>query len=403
MRTAATDRIRVGALTCAVILVLGVAAHAFVGWARHRGPGQPPAVNPTVVVVGLVAAALLTGWSLMGRARDRVTARIRAHHPERWVVLATADLPGGVDEGAGGGAGVDTDEAAWDDPGTAPAWQRACRSRLVPPLALAAAALLLLLGTGLMSRMASAELHDRGVRTPAQVTASGWTYTGLGHSPWVRVTHVEGGRTYASVVHGVDPQVVPVGTQLTVVVDPDDPETVGAVDDPAPSAVTQWWQNLLRLPLVVGLGWAGVAGARMLAWRSALRSGPWQPWRLVGDAPYGHGHAHGPGSGRGLDLGGGRGRDTVLELQDWTGEVSVVARSSGAGLPPPDDDVEVEGSDEGSDEVAVLPGPPGHPLLGRRLLVGTSAGVVEATLPRTVAEETRLRQRSSTATRNPLP
>lgn len=93
----------------------------------------------------------------------------------------------------------------------------------------------------------------------------------------------------------------------------------------------------------------------------------------------------------------------MLELQDWTGEVSVVARSSGAGLPPPDDDVEVEGSDEGSDEVAVLPGPPGHPLLGRRLLVGTSAGVVEATLPRTVAEETRLRQRSSTATRNPLP
>lgn len=402
MRTAATDRIRVGALTCAVILVLGVAAHAFVGWARHRGPGQPPAVNPTVVVVGLVVAALLAGWALLGRARDRVTERIRAHHPERRVVLATADLPGGVD-GADGAAGSEPVGVAWDDPETAPAWQRACRSRLAPPLALAATALLLLLGTGLMTRMASAELHDRGVRTPAQVTASGWTYTGLGHSPWVRVTHVEGGRTYASVVHGVDPQVVPVGTQLTVVVDPDDPETVGAVDDPAPSAVTQWWQNLLRLALVVGLGWAGVAGARMLAWRSALRSGPWQPWRLVGDAPYGHGHAHGPGSGRGLDLGGGRGRDTVLELQDWTGEVSVVARSSGAGLPPPDDDVEVKGSDEGSDEVAVLPGPPGHPLLGRRLLVGTSAGVVEATLPRTVAEETRLRQRSSTATRNPLP
>ena len=55
----------------------------------------------------------------------------------------------------------------------------------------------------------------------------------------MRVTHVEGGRTYASVVHGVDPQVVPVGTQLTVVVDPDDPETVGAVDGSTPSAATQ--------------------------------------------------------------------------------------------------------------------------------------------------------------------
>lgn len=372
MRTPATDRTRVAVLTCAVVLLVVVAAHAFVGWARHRGPGQPPAINPTVVVLGLVTASLLAGWALVGRARDRVTDRIRAHHPERRVVLETADLPSGTGAETGAEVAAGAGAAAWDDPLTAAAWRDACRRRLVPPLVLALAALVLLLVTGLMSRMASAELHDRGVRTPAQVTASGWTYTGLGHSPWVRVTHVEGGRTYASVVHGVDPQVVPVGTQLTVVVDPDDPETVGAVDDPAPSAITQWWQNLLRLALVVGLGWAGVAGARMLAWRSALRRGPWQPWRLLSAAP--------------------AGRGVVLALQDRAGDVPVVARSGGVpgvGVPGGGVPADLRGA-AGTDEVGVLPGPRHHLLLGRRLLLATPSGVIEAVLPRTVAEASRL-------------
>mgnify|MGYP000704609215 FL=1 len=78
---------------------------------------------------------------------------------------------------------------------------------------------------------------------------------------------------------------------------------------------------------------------------------------------------------------------SVLALQDRAGDVPVVARSGGVpGVGVPAD---LRGA-AGTDEVGVLPGPRHHLLLGRRLLLATSCGVVEAVLPRTVAEASRL-------------
>ncbi|WP_409484026.1 hypothetical protein [Arsenicicoccus dermatophilus] len=270
MPSAAVDRARRAALVVAGILVTVVVLHLLVGWSRRSSVAQPPTVDLTLVTACLVGALALAGWARLGHLRDQVTARGRARHPERLAVLTVGDLQHRACDGL---------DPAWADTATRHAWR--ARWRLpVAPLAVALTALVLLGLATAMSRMAAGDLESRGVRTPAQVTATGWTWTGLGYSPWARVTHVEQGSTVSSTVHGLDAVAVPVGTQVEVLVDPGEPDAVmapGIVNRPI---LLQWATSLLVLVAVAALAVALLRAARLLVWRSVLRATPWSPWQV---------------------------------------------------------------------------------------------------------------------------
>ncbi|AKT51068.1 hypothetical protein [Arsenicicoccus sp. oral taxon 190] len=366
MTSPVLPRARQAALVAAGVVLLCVLAHLALGWLRRTGPGAAPTVNPAVVLAGLAVAAGLSGWAVLGRAQDRVSERIRRHRPELQVVLSTAELPGlpGLPDTGWAQAATETDPSYADptapgatagtEPGAREAW-RALWRPLLPVAALAAGSAVLLALTTAMTAMAAGELTARGVRTPSQVTATGWSFTGLGHSPWARVTHVEDGRTITSTVHGVDPVVLPVGTQLTILVDPDDPETVQLPDAANVSAVTQWWRAALVVALVVALAWLAAAAARRLAWRRSMRTSRWSRWELSADEP---------------------GRHVRLRPAESTaGGIRPVVASAARPVE--------------SGEVGLLAGPADSVLLRRSLLLATPGGLVEARLPATVAEATR--------------
>lgn len=275
MPSAAVDRARRAALVVAGALATVVVLHLLVGWARRSSVAQPPTVDLTLVMVCLLGALALAAWAQLGRLRDQVTARGRARHPERLAVLTVDDLQRRACDGL---------DPAWADTATRHAWRARWRV-LVPPLAVALTALALVGLATMMSRMAAGDLQSRGVRTSAQVTATGWTWTGLGYTPWARVTHVEQGSTVSSTVHGLDAVAVPVGTQVEVLVDPEEPDAVmapGIVNRPI---LLQWATSLLVLVALAALAVALLRAARLLVWRSILRRTPGRRGTSTGGSP----------------------------------------------------------------------------------------------------------------------
>lgn len=364
MPSSAVTRARRAALAAASLLAAAVAVHLVLALARRGGPLDPPTVHLTPVLLALAGVIALTSWALLGERRDQVTARIRSHHRGPHPVLEADDLTVAPGEGA----------PAWDTPATRAAWKASWRGAIAPAATAVVAATALGL-THVMTGMAADDLARTGVRTPAQVTAGGWTWTGLGSSPWVRVTHVEQGGTVSSTVHGADPAVLPIGTQTTVLVNPDDVTRVRAVDSPNVSVATRWWSTLLVMVLAGALAWLLVLALRRLLWRRRLRALPWSPWTLTA-------------------------RDGHVELDPApeatvTSPLTVVAtvptsvaalwrrrRDSRTGEAPSHDGQPTP--------VALVPGAADTVLLRRRVLVATEAGLTELRLPSSIAEHRRL-------------